>query len=670
MSRRFSPHNFLVHKMNEVSFGGLQDYFKTNRRAVGAYTCGEFHELCSERPMEYIFRGVSFLLDDTTALLPKALANTVLDASDLDTGKRFLMDLLGELQSIRQVLSAACVHSAFPDDAAMITDVFSIVLPKLFESTNCPDVLRCSALSNSPVYIVGESETDSLFHIGCILRRIISALTLNASLGLVVLCHSKTVAIALQIFTILVDKCSPPSNLFSFIPAIVQQSEEITMSFGQTLSVIFHSSDMEAAANSSLSLICSGSSKWRSSIILLEEAAEVKFHKKLEHLLINKFQVQTNSTVPEKFIQSLQRDFGAKLLNKCNASTAPWIVCDLSPSALSGDALWHARDVGFIIRFRTAREAHLIASHFINRFQFEQRRILDTGSNSDLAVNLWLNSTALPWQLGLALLESGAQSIFVNTPPTQLLSSMYTGGLEFYGDMSPTVIRGDAEHDDHIELQREFTKVLYAAFKAQKAWISQGLCGVKRSIFNNMGQFACLSEVVASAWNLFLRFSNDFIGGQRSFDFKSEADSVVDSLLLSRQWLMPLGPVIFILTEDFATSASISKSFLQTIFQALFSGNAVFVIALAAPIESILSCHPSLSTISALFPSDLITVKSYQDLSYDELKDIFRSIRHPGVFIDPKTIWNSSTETNDKQCLSFSSRRTIFLSIDNKLFCN
>lgn len=664
MWRRFSPHTFLECKMNEVSFDEIQDYFKIHNRTVGAYVCNEFCGMCCEKPTVYQYRGISVILDNAASLLPKALENATQESSCLETNEMFLDDLLRKMQSNRRILSAACSHPAFCDDA-MVADVLSIVIPKFTDQVNCHNLLQCSRLDYSPLYVIDEKETDSFFHIGNILRRLLSILKLNEPIGLVVLCYSKLVAVALHIFTIMVDKCSPPGNLFSFIPAIAQQSQETILPFGQTLSIIFYSSDMEAAVKNSLSLMCSRSSKFRSSIVLLEEAAESKFYKKLGHLLNNKYQI--NSSESSNFVQSLQKDFGAALFNNGDSAGAPWIVYDLSPSALAGDALWNAGDVSFIMRFRTAKEAHLIASHFISRFQFEQRRILDSCSYADLAVNLWLNSTALPWQLGLALAESGAQSIFVNTPVTRLLSSMYVCGSGIYGDASPSPIRGYTEHD-HIERRMELSDILQTAFRAQKAWSSQGLCGIKCNVFRNVRQLTCISDAADRAWSLFLRLSNDFTGGLESFDYKGEVNSVDNSPILSHQWLMPMGPVIFILTKDLATHAAVSQSLLQTILQALFSGNAVVVIALQDSIESILPCHASLSSISTVFPANLITVKSYQDLSFDELKGIFNSIRHPGVFVDAKVIWNSPKWARYQRCLYFSSRKIIHLSTDGGLF--
>ncbi|KAF6772909.1 hypothetical protein AHF37_08469 [Paragonimus kellicotti] len=337
--------------------------------------------------------------------------------------------------------SATIADHSFENSVPHFDSMFKQILESFSTQRTGDDVNNCQP--NFPVvHNIDESDHDFFHHFASLLRSIRYALVNGQSRGVVTCCYSMNLVLSFYIFTAVLQASSPPAKLFVFLPMIKSNRSDVPLFSSRTITMIFQSADLDAAAASCFSSLKNHiSSRWRSTFILIEESTEAKFVKKMEHLLYHSSDKESRNTLvtesgelssetsyaPEnvkKHITDLKFKYGARLIGQ--EGQWPNLLCDVPPSAMLNETQAHYSPVGYLLRFRTPKEAISLATHFCNYQRFYPGVLCELNVNESPVANLWLNSSSLIWQLVTSLSPVGIQTLFVNTFNDYLLSTMYT----------------------------------------------------------------------------------------------------------------------------------------------------------------------------------------------------------------------------------------------------
>ncbi|KAF7250728.1 hypothetical protein EG68_09545 [Paragonimus skrjabini miyazakii] len=586
--------------------------------------------------------------------------------------------------------SATIADHSFENSVPHFDFIFRQILESFSTKRIDDDVNTCQP--NFPVvHNIDENDHDFFHHFASLLRSIRYALVNGQSRSVVACCYSMNLLLSFYIFTAVLQASSPPAKLFVFLPMIKSNRSDVSFFSSRTITMIFQSADLDAAATSCFSSLKNHiSSRWRSTFILIEESIEAKFVKKIERLLYQSPEkVSRNTSVTEngeppsetfyapedvkKHINDLKFNYGARLIGQ--EGKWPNLLCDVSPSALSNESRTHYCPVGYLMRFRTPKEAISLATYFCNYQRFYPGALFEVCVNESPVANLWLNSSSLTWQLVTSLSSVGIQTLFVNTFNDYLLSAMYTNESTCVDYRKTYCLTSPSNIHSCQKMVLKLTPQLSQALKAQQAWTALSFDKIQKKLLDVCTNANIKQVIFKMALKSTFKAFSQLLHCSDSFGLLTRKCGPENNLIVARQWLCPCGPMIFLATGERSFQGSSTDAILQCILQVLLAGNSVVFILSKETCKTdfCASNLVGIAKLQTILPANLITVASFEDISKDELSLALSMVVHPGHVFDLENCLADSGEDSDiceKILLCCSKPGKLFWSFGGELFCN
>lgn len=496
--------------------------------------------------------------------------------------------------------------------------------------------------SNSNIYRITDNEPDLLFHILRVLQMICKPRGVSLNTGILVICESPIVATIMFMLTTMINEAAPPENIFSFLP-IASNGSKTTSIIGD-LTIIFHSADLDTAVRN---FVCSlaaygGTGKWKSPIILVEESAKDRLVLKLKKHMNSNERLKPYFRIPEHTwkalhlkIEEMSSAFSAELIQpQCdNGNIGPLVLDGVPPTSLSVDVANDFGPLGFLVTFRTAKEAVSLSTHFLNQCMFSADNVF-TENVPMYCVNIWLESAGLAWQLTSRFAQAGFENIFINAGYKQRMRKMYEN-MMFSAEYDPIFNCTKEITAKYSALTATITKQLSLALTTQNG-LTRSKQNIENIISTMQAEFANEYQACVTLMKGFFIQCNDLSENKDPLGFP-QLNKDVDHLLLSHRWLTPRGPIVLPIFENEVDDNS-SASVLHSILLGLCSGNTLLFLRIKGKVELKLEIENTFKLIEqfskSVNPSNTVSMVTLDSISKSDMLQVLSSIRHPCSVID------------------------------------
>ncbi|CAL8101659.1 unnamed protein product [Calicophoron daubneyi] len=649
MSRSFSPYDKITTVKKSNNMEEMEDLLKKHKGKIAPYINEVFCDANLTSSRELSLKTLKLTVYDGSSLEKDAISA----ASNCDPDMKAFIGFVDRLTQILvhklpTILGCAAAFLECSYDVDFRPhEHFLLSLLKQPPSGEAVGVDNLPFLSESSttkpgrprVHHVQEDDRDICYHILQIICFLCSTKRRLKSSGLVVFCCSQELVAPLFILAHFINEASPPAGLFSFIPVVSVHAPKV--SFGNSISVIFHSSDLDAAARNSIISVrdrC-GTSRWRSSFILIEEAAEQDFLRKLENIYKKDQGDLSNSQwafqIPSYFVEAAEKHtaeaetlFGAKLIRPISENSGPLLAVNVETSAFKATGMLPG-PVIYVIKFRTAKEAVALANYLVNCRQYTKGSLIDMRSTFMVA-SLWLSSLSLTWQIAFQLTSSGITDVFVNCPYDRLSTAMYRSCSKDVELSALHLTPQDNSKEVNSAAITGLTNVLMNARKAQESWFNQGYHEIHRKMIELSSELSSFGLDIRSICNDLIRaialkltdFENIGLGSKQALSSGTVA--------LARQWIVPRGPFVIILSETSLKKPDYIDRVRKLITLAVCTGNAAVILSPShlPEKEKLLDCVNRFKTIPVF--SNLVYLYLWEAQSTENCFSSLYSVAHIG----------------------------------------
>ncbi|VDP33130.1 unnamed protein product [Echinostoma caproni] len=556
---------------------------------------------------------------------------------EAETYRAFVKRLQGYLSSHLDLLLSSYCKDVHDKD----------ILKQHFENMSNDHRVLGDYMELPTVLYVPDEDSDALFHLSKLMYALIS---------------------------VLIAQSEPPGNLFSFIP--IAEPLGLSHSF-DSLVMVFQTADVGAAANACLQSLTDseGTRRWKSAIILVEEAIESHFVKQLRKimgLLGEKTQGSVLRSFPlspgaakrvENYVQRLKASQGVTVIEPKdgNLTMGPIVLTDTVPSTLKDNGNLDLGPLAHVLRFRTLKEALSIASYICSSRQNHITTFSPSAGDLPFVAELWSDSASVIWRSSSHLAGAGISTIFVNSPYVEKARVIY----EFLSRCSLCSTLAGQRKPPNEKLVDDISSLLSLAKKAQESWCNLGMEIIHERV----------SQLVRSETPLEPLGLLDAVHSQRKSATEDsylmplpKNDNKSRGIFVARSWSVPIGPVIMTMENPMD-----EKQCNLTIFklvEAVAAGNSVLMLSPKCSKDS--RFLTIITFLQHSLPSNVL--QFYEIESFDEnlVLSLLSTVRHPGCFMPQHMHTRGTIELRNTTygCYPFTRKALMFWSIGGEIFSN